>query len=233
MVYLNSMRIIYLNAWHAIVKEPLREFIKQEAGSADIYCFQEATQEVKELCQVELNDYVEVSSSKSTSEKDNFYQSIFFKKDISLISSGTLMTDDIDTGLAVYIEVEHENGAVYVCNFHGVAYPGDKLDNPGRIKQSSRLIEFFEDQHSAVVIGGDFNVELNTKSIDMFESNGYKNLIKDCSVDTTRNRLAWERYPNSKKMYSDYVFISQNLKYKSFVVPKIEVSDHLPLILEI
>jgi hypothetical protein len=66
----------------------------------------------------------------------------------------------------------------------------------------------------------------------MFKNNGYKNLIGDYQIITTRNNLAWSLYPD-KQYFADYVFASPEIKVKSFEVPNNEVSDHLPLILEI
>ena len=83
------------------------------------------------------------------------------------------------------------------------------------------------------MIGGDFNLAPETKSIAMLTENGYRDLIKDFKIRTTRNRLAWEMYPESKQYFSDYVFASPEVKVKEFTVPENEISDHLPLILDI
>lgn len=227
------MKIIYLNTWWATVADPLRSFIRQEADNADIFCLQEATEDVKQLCRQELEGYEEVSDNKALSEIHTFSQSIFFRKNVNVVSSGTLMTEDLDTGLAIYVKVKSQSNSMYICNVHGSAYPGDKLDTPGRLKQSSSIIDFFKEKNIPAVVGGDFNLDPHTKSVAMFEENGYKNLIKDFNIDTTRNHLAWDRYPKNRQPFSDYVFINNTIAYKNFSVPKIEVSDHLPLILEI
>lgn len=83
------------------------------------------------------------------------------------------------------------------------------------------------------ILGGDFNTLPDEKSITMFETAGYKSLIKDFAVNTTRNRYVWERYPKNKMYYSDYVFVERGTKLKSFDVPGIEVSDHLPMVVEL
>lgn len=67
----------------------------------------------------------------------------------------------------------------------------------------------------------------------MFEKNGYKDLIKDYKIPTTRNKVAWKMYPDNPQLYSDYVFVSSGIEVKSFSVIENEISDHLPLILEI
>ncbi len=54
----------------------------------------------------------------------------------------------------------------------------------------------------------------------------------EISNGSARNNLAWNRFP-TKMYYSDYVFTSAKVKVESFSVPKNEISDHLPLIVEI
>jgi endonuclease/exonuclease/phosphatase family metal-dependent hydrolase len=67
----------------------------------------------------------------------------------------------------------------------------------------------------------------------MFEENGYRDLIKEYKISTTRNRLAWEMYPDNKQLFSDYVFLSPGITINNFSVPDNEISDHLPMILEV
>jgi endonuclease/exonuclease/phosphatase family metal-dependent hydrolase len=82
------------------------------------------------------------------------------------------------------------------------------------------------------IIGGDFNILPETESIRMFKDQGYADLIKDFSIRTTRNRFAWEKYPGNELYYSDYVFI-KHAKVVDFAVPALEISDHLPMLLDI
>jgi len=86
------------------------------------------------------------------------------------------------------------------------------------------------------IVIGDFNLLPDTESIKKFEVYGYQNLIEDFAIKSTRNRIAWEQFKNEpgfvKQHYADYCFVSKDVKVKKFTVPNIEVSDHLPLILE-
>jgi endonuclease/exonuclease/phosphatase family metal-dependent hydrolase len=66
----------------------------------------------------------------------------------------------------------------------------------------------------------------------MFTRHGYRDLISEFSIDTTRNHLAWDRHP-TKMYYSDYIFVNEMVQLERFEVPKNEVSDHLPMLLEI
>lgn len=226
------MKIIFLNVWGGTRESELTNFIKEETKDTDIFCFQEATEEMRQRCHAALQGYKELSDYKFINENDSFSQSIFIKENLELLSSGTLLSQEKESGSAIYAEVKTETGSLYVCNVHGIAYPGDKLDNPGRLIQSQEIIAFFKDKDAPVVIGGDFNVELHTKSVGTFQDHGYQDLIKQFNIDTTRNHFAWDRYPDNKQYYSDYLFLNDKVTYKKFLVPKNEVSDHLPLILE-
>lgn len=71
------------------------------------------------------------------------------------------------------------------------------------------------------------------ESIRMFEKNNYRDLIKDFHITTTRNRIALDKYPGNERLFSDYVFVSSGVSVKGFLVPDVEISDHLPLLVEI
>lgn len=231
--YTLTVKIIYLNAWGELMRDELVDYVKDQARDTDIFCFQEATDEMKQRCKGALHGYKEISDYKFVSEKDYFPQSIFIKNDIEVLSSGTLLDkDDRSYGLAIYAEVKIGDCSLYVCNIHGTARPDDKQDSPARLRQSEELIEYFRSIDKPTMIGGDFNINLNTDSINMFEHSGYRNLIKEFGIATTRNHLAWDRF-EIKMYYSDYVFLNDKIQLKNFSVPDIKVSDHLPMILEI
>jgi endonuclease/exonuclease/phosphatase family metal-dependent hydrolase len=65
---------------------------------------------------------------------------------------------------------------------------------------------------------------------------GYRNLIKDFGIKSTRGRICWEQYKHkpgfTKQFFADYIFVSKRVGVKGFQVPHIEISDHLPLILD-
>ncbi|MEO6110025.1 MAG: endonuclease/exonuclease/phosphatase family protein [Candidatus Saccharimonadales bacterium] len=226
------MKIVFLNVWGDSMQEGLLPYLEEQARDTDIFCFQEATDEMKHHCADVLSGYKEVCDYKYLSDKDNFPQSMFIKKDIDVLTSGTLMASEMDRGLAIYAKVKINGVPTYVCNVHGTAHPKNKLDSPVRLEQSSEIINFFKDKKEPVVIGGDFNIFPETESIEVFALHGYRNLIKDFAIETTRNRLAWDRFP-VKMLYSDYVFINDKIKCQSFIVPQNEISDHLPMLLEI
>ena len=114
-----------------------------------------------------------------------------------------------------------------------MACPGRarKLDSPARLAQSKNLLASIETLPKApTLLCGDFNLMPQTQSIGLLETN-MKNLIKDFKIENTRNKISWDKYPD-KQHFADFVFVTPEVKVKSFEVPYNEISDHLPMILE-
>jgi endonuclease/exonuclease/phosphatase family metal-dependent hydrolase len=222
------MRVIFLNTWHGKIEDALGEYLRQNNQTTDIFCFQEGDGEVQRLCAQFLTGYTSYTDRKTLSETNNFAQTIYVRKDLVIRSSGSILKSHLRTGLGVYVEVAIGEKRLFVCNFHGASRPVDKLDNTDRILQSTTLIDFFKDKNH-VVIGGDFNLFPETESVQIFQTHGYQDLIKEYNITNTRNRYVWERYPDTKQYYSDYAFVSPLVHCVDFTVPNNEVSDHLPL----
>jgi len=228
------MKIIFLNALNAHLRKPMEAFLRKHAPDTDVFCFQEAEDEMQRLCEAELSEYERVEATKMLYAKDHYFQATYVRRGLSVRSSPVLQ-DLPDMGLGLYTEISQKGRVAHVCNVHGIARfgnaPDDKKDAPGRIAQSRELLRFFEDKKGPRIIGGDLNVLPDTQSIRMFEESGYRNLVTEFGITTTRNELSWSRYPDRKLYYSDYVFVSPDLRVESFEVPNIEISDHLPMIL--
>ncbi|PIR86961.1 MAG: hypothetical protein COU11_03020 [Candidatus Harrisonbacteria bacterium CG10_big_fil_rev_8_21_14_0_10_49_15] len=168
--------------------------------------------------------------------------SIFAKKDLPLKNTGEFFTYPEDknpfaggkpglmTGNFQYIQLPHSAGLLTVGSLHGL-WQQHKKDTPERLEQSRLLLDFFRQQTGAKILLGDFNLEPHTESIAMI-SRELRNLITENEIFTTRNAQYkdMERY---KDYIADYAFVSKDVKVKKFDLPPIEVSDHLPLVLEI
>ncbi|MDP4010130.1 MAG: hypothetical protein Q8P53_04095 [Candidatus Shapirobacteria bacterium] len=227
------MRLVFLNTWYGKINQPLVKFIEKESQNTDVFCFQEASEKVRWFLKNNLSNYTLITDYKYIDNDDDFPQSTYIKNTLKINTNSTILSDEPNSGLCVYTQIQNENKIINLCNVHGISKPGNKLDTPGRIKQSQIIIDFMKNVAGPKVIGGDFNLELNTESVKMFEDNGYINLIKEFNISTTRNELAWKKYPDNKQYFADYIFVSPDIKVINFSVPNIEISDHLPLILEI
>ena len=230
------MKIIFLNTWDATRSHELRVFIESNKADTDIFCLQEVGPVMQEMVNTLFSDWEHVFASKkmikpTTGEVHEFFQATYVRKGLELVSSDVLMPEGTDIGLALYTHIRLDNTSFHVINVHGLPWPG-KLDTPERIKFSETLLQYFETKEGVKIIGGDFNLLPEAKSIQMFEDYGYTDLIKKFTILTTRNRFAWEKYPGNELYFSDYVFV-KDAQARTFTVPEIEISDHLPMIVEI
>ncbi len=161
-------------------------------------------------------------------------QAIFLAKGIKGGKTGKVLIhrqSSRDVGFMQFAELAMGKKKIWLGSVHGKTLPGNKLDTPVRLKQSETIINFFADKSSPKMVGGDFNLMPDTKSVAMFEEAGYKNLIKDFGIKNTRNKLSWEQF-NNIQHFADYVFVSKDIKVSKFEVPYTEISDHLPQILD-
>lgn len=133
------------------------------------------------------------------------------------------------------VSLEKEEKLLHIVHVHGVSKPGEKLDTPERVHQSKSILK-----HAAslpegdVIICGDFNLMPDTESIHTIEKAGFRNLITDYNITNTRNEVSWAKFPGLEQQhFADYTFVSPDVVVKSFEVPYNEISDHLPMILEI
>ena len=162
-------------------------------------------------------------------------QAIFLSNKIKIIKNGKQFIyrqSPRDLGFMQHAELRIGEKKIWLGSVHGKTLPGSKLDTPVRLKQSQKIIDLFANKNCPKIIGGDFNLMPDTKSVKMIEEAGYRNLIRDFDIQETRNNLCWKQFPEDKKQhFADYVFVSKDVKVDKFEVPYNEISDHLPQIL--
>jgi len=230
------MRVIFLNSWFGTVGKPFFDFIKSESSKTDIFCLMEVSPNLYNNLSTILKGF------RGVYDKGLFLkeigalcgQAVFISNKIKLASNGKIsiyrqLKNDI--GFMQYLELQSVNGKFWLASVHGKTRPGDKNDTRIRLNQSEKIINLFRNNNGLRIIGGDFNLNPDTKSIAMFEKAGYRNLIKDFGIKNTRNELSWEQF-NNVQHFADYVFVSKDVKVKNFEVPYMKISDHLPQILE-
>ncbi len=249
------MKLISLNTWGCRVTEPIFDFIKKYSEDTDIFCFQEVSKGGKDKTDKgELKDvYEKISATlpnytgyfceygeeghyyeKSRNEIDfRFGLACFVRKNLnqSLAKTINLHNPEIKwgdysgrfaAGSVLIISVEN----YVITNIHGLWQGSIKTDTEAKLEQSKKIIELTESISGKKIICGDFNLLPDTQSIQMF-SNKYRDLIQEYKIDSTRSAL----YTKSLR-YSDYVFTDKDIIVKSFSVPDMEISDHLPLFLD-
>jgi len=230
------MRIIFLNSWFGKVGKPFFDFIKSESSKTDVFCFMEVSPDLHSNLVSILKGF-NVFYEKGPFllfDKIICGQAIFTAKEIGVDKSGRVSIyrqSSRDIGFMQFTGLKVGEKGIWLGNVHGKTLPGTKFDTPIRLKQSEKIINFFTDKNGSKIIGGDFNLMPNTKSIKMFEEAGYKNLIKDFGIKNTRNKLSWKQFGNVQH-FADYIFVSSDVKVNKFEVPYNEISDHLPQILD-
>jgi hypothetical protein len=127
-----------------------------------------------------------------------------------------------------YLILSENEKKYLVCNLHGHWTHDGKKDNPIRLEQSRKIIEFLKQYDCPKIICGDFNLLPDTESVKMLEDSGLRNLIKEYKITSTRSHY----YPKEYPKFADYCFVSPGVNVKDFKVLQDVVSDHLPLYLE-
>jgi len=173
----------------------------------------------------------------------SFGQAIFVKKEILVDdvkhilihgekNSANKESDVCVPGGMLCVKVNSKEGVFTLCNVHGAAFPGDKLDTPLRIEQSKKIKNFvMQEDNKRVVICGDFNLLPVTDSIKIL-SDIMQNLISIYKIERTRSALhSYYGKPDDQK-FADFVFASPDIKIKDFKVLDDQVSDHLAMYIE-
>jgi hypothetical protein len=169
-------------------------------------------------------------------------QAVFVKKPLVPESKGQVFTHegapepeswDETASDFVYVRLPFKGKTLTVMNFHGIAFPAEKLDTPVRLEQSRRIAEFVAGEPGEIVLIGDCNLMPDTESIRLIERSGLRNLITEYGIRTTRSRLNPFYGTPEQQNFADYAFVSPGISVQNFEVPEGHlVSDHLPLILE-
>lgn len=256
------MKLICLNIWGGKIYQPLMNFIKKNSKDTDIFCFQEVfdtKSNIIESSGFKLDIYKNISEILPF-HQGFFYPSL--ENYIAGSFQPEFVDFDVSWGLAIFIKnnfkiIQEGEFFVYrnkgsfnprdfnslprnvqyvvfkkdyktytVCNMHGIWLKEGKNDSPSRIFQSKQVKDFLDKQKGEKILAGDFNLNPNTASIKILEKS-MRNLIKEYNILTTRNAL----FPREEK-FADYIFVSEDVKIIDFQVPKINISDHLPMILE-
>ena len=231
------MKILSLNTWHGECGPELRAFLLSQLETVDVFCLQEANGESIDAIIAELfsgSKFYVANVTKDGGVSRGYCLYTIAKAPIRLISQHALLeVSDHETGQAFATELEVGGGRIVVVNVHGMPYPGDKLDSEGRLRQTSQIIDWLSTRDVPAVVCGDFNLEPATKSVQDFAAAGYQDLIGKYQIATTRNHLAWAKWPDNVQLFADYTFVSPGLAVTDFSVPDLDVSDHLPMIIEL
>lgn len=245
-----KIKLVNLNIWlGGQIFEPMIDFLKTE--KADILTLQEVHNEKSkklpknfrslEIIKNKLN-YPYVSFAPSTlwnngkikSDIGNAILSRFPIKSDSYIFYNTPYGEYTEGVVDEYpnisrtlqhVEIDIGKTILNVFNTQGI-WGFDGLDNQRRLKMGSMIAEMVKNKKN-VVLAGDFNMEANTKSmgkIGKYLKNVFKNEL------ATSFNMKRKTSPGYASAVVDMIFISPNIKVIEHSCPKVDVSDHLPLV---
>jgi endonuclease/exonuclease/phosphatase family metal-dependent hydrolase len=261
----SSLRIVSLNLWGGQALAPLLDFVRQQAPSTDVFCFQEmlnAPTLLPLVCRFRttlfddlarlLPDFAGAFDPVVTwDEPDNgrivrvpFGLATFARRSLPMVGRRAAKIaehqDNLDAvpGLHDIVrwlqltELRVPGGTLLIANYHGIARPGSKLDTAERLEQSRTIRRTLDTHDGPVVLIGDFNLLPETESVRLL-GDGLRNLVIERDIPTTRGRLNPYYGTPQEQPHADYAFVSPELQVANFQVPDVQVSDHLPLILDL
>lgn len=124
----------------------------------------------------------------------------------------------------IKIKLDTPNGELMVNNVHGIYQLNKYKGDSERMDKMVDEILGIQDLNMPTIIAGDFNLFPNTQAIDKMRKI-YRELVIENGITSTK--VGKDNY------VIDYMFINDFIDVKSFKVPNIEVSNHLPVVGEV
>jgi len=256
------VKLLSLNLWGGREFAPLMEYLASKIPEVDIFCLQEIfdtkdnitySHQVRanlwqELCALFMDYhkfyYPAIAGFDPEGKVDynlTFGMGIFAKRSLDIKNEGDYFTykerfgekedERYSPTHLQYISFDHKNKPYLICNFHGIWFPGDKLDTPNRLEQSQKILTFLNHHPNELkILVGDFNLMPETESIRILDHQ-LIDLIKQYDIKRTRSKISPFFGTKDEQKYADFSFVSK-VNVINFQVPEVEVSDHLPMILE-
>jgi len=129
-----------------------------------------------------------------------------------------------------WAEIEIGNHNLNIFNLHGI-WGRDGNDNPARDQMGQIILDQIKNKPN-VILAGDFNLRPSTqvvKNIERHLNNVFKNELTTTFNLSRKDLIASPGYATS---VVDMIFVSPNLQILSHTCPQVDISDHLPLIME-
>ena len=242
------------------------KFVEDAAVSTDVFCFQEILSDARlspritregfrtnllQELSARLPDFspvfAPVQATSNLEPVDRTYVqtgvAIFLKHPLHVVAQEAFLLppgarEDNAHHNAQYVTIEVNGSLLTFCNVHGIAHPGHKRDTPERLAQSHKILDTLATIEGEKIIMGDFNLLPDTNSVRLFEEAGFRNLVKDHNIQSTRgsqHKILHPEFadlPDGFQEFADYTFVQPTLSVQHFAVPDLPISDHLPMILD-
>lgn len=126
------------------------------------------------------------------------------------------------------VVVDCEGTQLQVANVHGI-WGEDGHDNERRLAMADTIIEEIQNK-SPLILVGDFNMQEGIKSVQKIEKH-VKSVFKGELKSTFNMRR--KSKPGYTTAIVDMVFVTPDIQVISHYMPNIDVSDHMPLVVEV
>lgn len=246
-----SIKLITLNVWKGVLLPALVSFFRKEA--ADLLCLQEVFDGPRSLpdrfrahsilarelgypysafaaeCLYDLemgripHGNAIYSRFPLTEEETIFYDVPF--RDDYVDSPGNY---EFHPRNLQHVRLDGGGVTLDVFNTHGI-YGLTGKDNQRRLRMSRMIVHAIKGK-ARLILAGDFNLPPDTQTIRNIEKH-FRNVFQDALV-TTFNMKRKED-PDYGKVVVDMIFTSRNIRILRRSSPKVDISDHLPLVCEL
>ncbi len=126
-------------------------------------------------------------------------------------------------------EVDFNGKNMHILSWHG-AWTAPPQDTDETWRQANLVYNHLKSVDRPFILGGDLNAIPEGKTVNLIEQVA-NNLMKGANVSETTNLEIHKIAPMG--FLVDYIFTSPDIKCLKVTVPKITVSDHLPVVAEL
>jgi endonuclease/exonuclease/phosphatase family metal-dependent hydrolase len=152
----------------------------------------------------------------------------FFYKHFEYMQDWSNWTQE-DHGRSLLIStVDVAGRPLQILNLHGI-WTADKMGDDRTEAECKYIVEAANRHNIPTIIAGDFNLLPSSPSLQIV-SKQFRNLVEEYDIKTTTPKFRNEIDEGGKVI--DYIFVNDLVKVTDFKVPQLNISDHLPLILE-
>jgi endonuclease/exonuclease/phosphatase family metal-dependent hydrolase len=122
--------------------------------------------------------------------------------------------------------VEYEGRKIHAMSWHG-AWTAPPTDTKETLRQAQIVADYLKSLNEPFILGCDANNIMENKTISLI-NNVAKNILIGTNIQQTTHPAIHKIVPRGYLV--DFIFTSNHFKTVSVEVPKVTVSDHLPVV---
>ena len=249
-----KLKILHLNIRYGVYLEDIIKFAKKE--NFDVLSLQEVANKISRFkgqpeCFNTLKKSLKLDGELGMSwrdihDKDSYFGNALlwkpkFKKlsgkviqlkKFKIIDSDALKFQDYPS-CAVSATLEINNTPTTFISAH-LAWGPNPKDRKYKLKPNRKLYEYVKTLKNPFILTGDFNLTPDSKVVSWFNQIAQNPIAKNKIANTLNPRTHRVSNLFPKGLAVDYIFVSNDLKIKSFkVIDDLDLSDHFGLVAEI